>query len=322
MDQRTNKQRPGFTLVELAVVIGIISLLAAALIPAIYGAVRNARQARITIELAAIGKALENYKLQYGEYPPDFVEVAIAKENNASVADRANLAEQIITAHMSRIFRRRSPRDLPRTSNGARNDDVLANLNPTNALVFWLGGFTSDPTLPLAGSSEKSPIYEFDKGRFIAGSTSAFTVTSLTGTGYPDPVSGNASTVVEGYSPAGDPNTTPFTYYRSIGGAGQEYDLAAHWVGLRQSKGELVPSPPYQSKISSAAAPEYAAAGKFQVIAAGLDGDFGVDSSMFEFQDNVYKLAAAELSRRKGPAEKDNLCSAFDGKNLEDFLDE
>lgn len=321
MHHQPKPPRPGFTLVELAVVIGIISLLAAALIPAIYGAVGKAKEARMTIELAAIGKALERYKLDHGEYPPDFVEVAIAKENGVNVTDRANLAEQIISAHMSRNFRRRSDRDLPRTMSGQRNQELLANLNPTNALVFWLGGFTSDPTLPLAGSSAKVPIYEFDKGRFIPGSISAYTVVSLTGTDYPDPVPAASSTVVEGYSPPGDPNNTPFTYYRSIGSPGQEYDFAVHWVGLRQSNDLSVPAPPFQSSTSSAASPEYAAAGKFQIITAGRDGEFGVTDSLFVFEDNVYKLARAELSGRQNDGEQDNLCTAFDGSNLEDFLD-
>ena len=130
----------GFTLVELLVVISIVTVLAALLVPAVYFSIQKAKEAKIGIELANIEKALERYKLEFGEYPPDFSELAEHPPN-----DRATVAMGIINDHLARSFRRRdgsitSPTaDWPRADNGnitSATLNILANLNPTNALSF------------------------------------------------------------------------------------------------------------------------------------------------------------------------------------------
>jgi general secretion pathway protein G len=63
-------RRFGFTLVELMVVIVIIAMLAALLLPAITGAVRNARNAAVSAEITQLGQALADFKSKYGDYPP------------------------------------------------------------------------------------------------------------------------------------------------------------------------------------------------------------------------------------------------------------
>ncbi len=60
---------PGFTLVELLVVIGIIVLLLALLSPMIARAYRNAERARVSADLNAISAALEAYKQDFNSYP-------------------------------------------------------------------------------------------------------------------------------------------------------------------------------------------------------------------------------------------------------------
>lgn len=64
-----NRQRAGFTLMELMVVLIVIGLLAGLVAPQIIGRVSDARVTTANAQIAMIGVALENYKLDNGNYP-------------------------------------------------------------------------------------------------------------------------------------------------------------------------------------------------------------------------------------------------------------
>ena len=57
---------------------------------------------------------------------------------------------------------------------GGPQPQVLEQLDPAEALYFWLRGFTNDPQNPLFGPLgtnpdlvERTPIFEFDKTRLL-----------------------------------------------------------------------------------------------------------------------------------------------------------
>src|SRR5690349_2288328 len=69
--------RPGFTLTEMLVVIGIIAILAALLLPAVNRAIYVARNTTIAVEVNQLATAIESYKQDKGDYPPNFRDPAV-----------------------------------------------------------------------------------------------------------------------------------------------------------------------------------------------------------------------------------------------------
>ncbi len=201
----------GFTLVELLVVISIVALLAAALVPAVFKSIEKAKTARIGIELASIESALERYKQEMGEFPPDFSELAECTTTDS----RVQAAMAIINGHMARKYRRRnitltSLGDWPVDSNGNFHPNalqVLAELNPTNALAFWLHGFSDDPARPLFGAGTRQPFFEFDQARLAEGvAVNAFRNDSGVAVPY---------VMTATYAPQGVLDARPYIYYRA-----------------------------------------------------------------------------------------------------------
>src|SRR5438045_4468621 len=80
----SSRVRPGFTLTEMLVVIGIIAILAALLLPAVNRAIYTARNTAIAVEVNQLATAIEAYKQDKGDYPPNF-RGTIAYPNDASI---------------------------------------------------------------------------------------------------------------------------------------------------------------------------------------------------------------------------------------------
>jgi prepilin-type N-terminal cleavage/methylation domain-containing protein len=255
--------RTAFTLVEMLTVIVIISLLAALIVPAVMSAIKTARQGAMKMEVTNLAMALENYRNQMGEYPPDFSQPTW------------QLKQAAINAHLSRAYRQRNlSRDyngrIPGGSNSAGQNlgDLLTQadldaLNPTNALWFWLRGFSPDPQRPVTGSGNRTASYEFKDTQLWRDPTSPFAVR---------------------YAPSQDSQRAPYLYYRANTAApGLEYALADLWSydsGSSDQKSLALPSGtqvtmprPYFSNKGGVIT--YAEPQKFQIICAGLDGTYG-----------------------------------------------
>ena len=233
--------RRGFTLIELLVVIAIIALLAALLIPVAMGAMTAAKNAQIAVEVGEIAKSLQQFKIQYGSYPPDFgLDPAI---------DAAQLDQ-----FMARNFRNRNvANDRLADINGGKVDWNKWGLDASESLFFWLGGethepgqkasggFSKDPFLPKVGSQRIAPLFQFDKAR----------LRDTDGDGFYE------------YYPKGI--SKPYVYLVAVNyaNAGSEPIVTGDTVR------------PYVRKNPPTVQQDYVEDSGFQLICAGLDAEFG-----------------------------------------------
>jgi len=142
-----SRNRIGFTLIELLVVISIIAILAGLLIPVI-GSVRRRGQVTATVlEIQNLKAAIEQYKQKFGDYPPD--------GSNAVVFDR----------HIRIAFPRIAPEEIDDFMRLVRDPHELSTtiLDPAEALVFFLSGFSEDPRYPFTGKG--GPLTLVEPGR-------------------------------------------------------------------------------------------------------------------------------------------------------------
>ncbi len=189
-------QPSAFTLVELLVVITIIGILAALITGAAINAMNRAKQAAISMEIQQLNGAIDDFKNEYGAYPPNVFSNSFALSNNLlsnNVEKKANA--RVLLRSLKKSFARSTEfsinlstaapnRGIPAASDNAF-PIVEQGLTPAEALVFWLQGFSSDIARPLTGTDLKTtsidfegntvnnvvtietrqPLYEFDRTR-------------------------------------------------------------------------------------------------------------------------------------------------------------
>jgi prepilin-type N-terminal cleavage/methylation domain-containing protein len=170
MNQKSIENRPnqfglrtGFTLVELLVVITIIGILAGLVMFAVGGAMGTANEAAIRTELTSLDAAFVKYgnDISGNTYPPNLANAKMADGNGGATNMPNNLRAGILAQfkrHLNAAFpKHQEPDELIEkicgcTSNGStRVDGLIGGLSPQEALVFWLGGFSSDPKYPISG---------------------------------------------------------------------------------------------------------------------------------------------------------------------------
>lgn len=244
----------GFTLVEMLAVIAIIGILAAMLSGALVAVNAKVKRAAIAVEIGNLTMALENYKAQYGEYPPD------------SSSD--------VASHIKRAFPRSTTTSAPTT------------IDPSTALVFWLGGvivdgrpigFAQNPKEPFntgTNTPRKPLFYEFK----------------------PDQL--------DGYKYTSKSGGAPFIYFRSkVKNNVGDYSSKTYTGG-----GDFGTASAYKIKGGV-----WGAEKKYQIISPGLDGMYSSGSNISS--NNVWRSSSSssESSGNITEGDLDNVTNFSEG---------
>lgn len=219
------RARRSFTLVELLAVVAIIGILVSLITAASYMAVRKAKRTKISMEAKQLEMACLAYRDRFNELPPDGTEV-----------------QAVIRRHLQRMF--------PLWS-GASSFDI-SGINPSTALVFFLGGpldangrpmgYSPNPRNPFEVTTTEGrigPFFDFDPERLD---------------GYHYYPSG-----VEIASPSG-----MYVYFRNENG---DYS-GKNWSGVVPLTDNRIAGSPWVNPDSC------------QIICGGLDGTIGTGTDL------------------------------------------
>ena len=167
----TNRKRAnrgaGFTLVEILVVIVIIGLLAGISSTVLISARNSARGAVVATQMSQLSMALDEYKNQFGEYPPDFSDPEAVMRHVKKRWPRYHLPGASVDDQYAEFMTHvqygckvsSGLNEAPTGLNDLDGQHVWNLQNYISSLVFWLGGlpdydgkpsgFYANPKAPL-----------------------------------------------------------------------------------------------------------------------------------------------------------------------------
>lgn len=340
----------GFTLIEILIVIVIIGLLAGMTTTVVVSARRSVNNSVVTAQMAQLSIALEEYKNQFGEYPPDLSDPGAVTRHIKKRWPRYHVSyqvflDQIATGCMISSGRYGADTILNSVDNlddldprhiwklGAPSEDGPSVGSYLSSLVFWLGGlpdaqgvpsgFFASPKSPLGVTSEDRPIrrpgraqkekpfYSFEK-KFMEGFEYEGDPSSPEKVYYKLDRSSIGRDVVE-YIPAYCQGGYPILYFRPSVSFG--YGAKSLRLSPSGDEGDLVScAVPYAEGVNPDNSDEaiWYEEKRFQLIHPGSDGLFGSD-------DNSWRVVPARINI--SPEDADNLTNFIDGGTLERLYD-
>lgn len=296
-------RRSGFTLVEVLVVIAIIGLLVGLTVPAVNLAYRTIKKRAIAMECQAVASAVEAYRTKYEDYPPDGADPTLMVRHLRKAFPNIAATEIALLTGSFPL-----PSGNPLVASASLTGSAM---DPSEALVFFLGGFSNDPVFPFSGKGgpllimdnsspakqvksnhdpalissvqynpdRQTPLYDFKQAQLTLEVLGSITASS------DDAITGAAVDLLPAYHPSG--LKMPFVYFDSR--TYQQTTIANRYATL--SAGIVYPYrstavntkyfPSDASVVSRNKYFRFMNEKTFQVIAAGLDDNFGGQDGLF-----------------------------------------
>ncbi len=285
----------GFTLTELLIVIAIIGVLASLAAMAGKAAWDASSRSRITLEIRNISGSIENFKNDFNAYPPNGIHDGSTAMGNQVVSDFVRVMKKgFPRMHQDEeaLVRAIGGQTASGPTFSLRGQPLQNGLTAPEALVFWLGGFSSDPQYPLSGPGGPSFLdnaggeiledrdrrYEFDLSRLgPRGGDGAFNGSDNRYVQYTVTINGQQQPRrINFWHYLAPGSEQPLVYFDCSRYKPRVYDppaaIGTPIYALKQLRA---------GKSSSTAVQEsdivFVNDGKFQILHCGIDGDWGVD---------------------------------------------
>lgn len=274
------KNRAGFTLVELLVVIVVISVLLALILPAISRVRQSVNVAKVQTEISQLESAIIQFRGTYGIEPPSRFVIYITEAGWNS-----DLPSKVIARRMWPHFDFKMDGGAGTKYPSTWTADQ--KMNSGECLLFFLGGviengkqpngFSKNPSLPFSpGGNRSAPFLEFDQTRI-----------------------------------RDTDNNGLFEYHDILQSPGRPYLYFSSYEGRGYKPAELCMGMTDFYRTASAPFKPHS----FQIISPGIDGEYG-DGGFYDPENTTMSLAQgrpATGTNQNGRAEYDNITNFSSG---------
>jgi general secretion pathway protein G len=130
------KRLKGFTLVELVITIGVITILVGVATPQIIGYVNRSKIARVQMELTSLRSALQSYNADWGEYPSSLKALRGTESSERNIA--TSVSQTGLQGPIDYI-EKDLPVDIFWTSETNKNYKYAVNSDKTS-FILWSNG--------------------------------------------------------------------------------------------------------------------------------------------------------------------------------------